>query len=181
MTRFVNQPWLQEWAQRQGLEDQYDVNTPEGKAFWEQAVKNGNYTLKYYPTPLEQCTHGFKLRPDHCELASYNWSEVNAIYVQDGANNLSFTSSYEDALEVITKYSGMMPDFAEFWNISLQSNDYLLKNPEVPVTLIFGSHLNTQIGGVWDYVPKTKIDKQEYAAPNFDVNKLGDGSVTAAM
>lgn len=64
--KFAGQPWLEEWAQRQALEDAYSPLTADGKAKWEEIVNSGNFSLKYFPTPLTNCTKGFTQRSDYC-------------------------------------------------------------------------------------------------------------------
>ena len=55
-----------------------------------------------------------------------------------------------------------------------------LKNPEVPVTLIFGSHTPTPKTFVYDYDPKIAANKNEFAFPNQTIYTPGDGTVTTA-
>jgi len=173
--RYANQTWMKELMQRIELEDNYSIYTPEGRAKWEELSRSGNYPFNWFPSPLENCTQGFTQRMNHCGLNMYNWSATPIATIEDK----NFSVSTEDLADIFEQYVTMIPpdNYEYFLEDTMTNNVYLLQNPEVPVTIIYGSHLYTERSFIWDYNPVDYTTKDEFAIPTKTIMTQGDGTV----
>jgi len=172
---FKGQDWLNEWRGRVQQEADYDVNTPEGKAAWREIVSSGNYSFRWFPTPLVQCFSSFTYRPDQCGLCSYDWTEEPMVRVQ----NQNFTGSESDSIKLLKEYSPLI-NIEELMVDSKTNDIYKLINPGVPITLIYGSHLPTYKTFEFDYDPRVFTNASTYATMNKTEYSFGDGTVPTA-
>lgn len=172
-TYFADSPWLQEWKVRAQLEQEHDVRTAEGRAAWEELTKDNNYPYSWFPHPLLNCSSGFEQKRDECGLYMYNWSSIPLARI----NGQSFNASEHELRELFNKYVLMTNVSDELFDDVRTNNVYLLSNPEVPVTLIYGSHLSTDMTYEWDYDPREKTREDDFAFPTKTLYSQGDRTV----
>ena len=171
--KYANSTWLQEWKLRTDLENNYDVRTPEGRKFWEEIVNSEKHTYKWFPHPLLNCSYGFEQRRDECGLYMYNWSNTPIAVI----NNKKFTASEIQLKSLFNEYV-LATNVSDKLFEDVQSNNiFELRNPEVPVTLIYGSHLSTDMTYEWNYDPRELTRQDEFAFSNFTFTSQGDQTV----
>jgi len=170
---FAEEDWLKEWKVRTDLENKNDVNTPEGRAVWENAVKNGDYGYKWFPHPLLNCSFGFEQRRDECGLYMYNWSSIPIAVIQED----SFTASESQLRGLFDKYVLSTNYSNQLFDDVKSNNIYELRNPEVPTTIIYGSHLSTDMTYKWDYDPRNLTGNNQFGFSNITFFSQGDQTV----
>jgi len=170
---YSNSTWLQEWKIRTDFENKYDVRTPEGRKFWEEIVNTGKYTYKWFPHPLLNCSFGFEQRRDECGLYMYNWSDVAIAKI----NDKTFTASENQLKSLFNEYILTTNISDQMFDDVRSNNIFELRNPEVPVTLIYGSHLSTDMTYEWKYDPRDFTRKDEFAFSNSTFMSQGDQTV----
>ena len=170
---FADSPWLQEWKVRAQLEHDHDVRTPEGRAAWDSLIKSNDYPYSWFPHPLINCSFGFEQRRDECGLYMYNWSSIPLARI----NGQSFNASEHELRELFDKYV-LMTNVSDGLFEDVRTNHiYMLSNPEVPVTLIYGSHLSTDMTYEWDYDPRIRTRQDDFAFPTKTMYSQGDRTV----
>mmetsp|Transcript_7536 Transcript_7536/g.6835 ORF Transcript_7536/g.6835 Transcript_7536/m.6835 type:complete len:416 (+) Transcript_7536:702-1949(+) len=180
MERFQNEQWMIDWATRQGLEDKYDVKTPEGKAEWEKLVQSGDYPMKWFPDPLQLCSKGFTQRPDHCFMGTYNWSSAAAMIFPVDGQNYTFTASHFDIETLMNQYNALIPQYNSLKELSKTNRVYEMLNPNVTMTILYGSHLNTTQGHYYTENVYTRAKEGKYNRPNRTIFTPGDNTVPTA-
>jgi len=68
-------------------------------------------------------------------------------------------------------------DYTSYLKDADTNHIFLLKNPEVPVTIIYDAHLFTEQSFTWDYDPTTNTSKNQFALPTITTFTAGDGTV----
>ena len=170
---FSNEPWLQAWRVRSDYENDNDVRTEEGRAFWEKIVADEDYPYKWFPHPLNNCSYGFEQRRDECGLYMYNFSSTPLAIVK----NESWTASQTELKKFFDDYA-LTTNVSDYLFDDINTNNiYELINPEVPVTLIYGSHLQTDMTYEWQYDPRDSARVDEFAFPNTTQFTQGDQTV----
>jgi len=151
------------------------VSDPSQKEGLEKIVSTGNYTFKWFPTPLENCTQGYKQKPDNCALNMYNWSALPIVNIM----GKEFYVGSEEIGDLFENYVNTIPpdDYTSFLEDANTNHIYLLQNPEVPVTVIYDGHLKTEQSFTWNYDPTDKTSKDSFALPNVTTYTQGDGTV----
>lgn len=176
-SRYIkNEKWFQEWKERVALEKRFDGSTKQGQKAWREIASKGGYHYKWFPNPTHKCFSGFSNRKDQCGLFMYDWSKEPLVTVKDE----KYMGKKEDLVKLFTKYAGINQTEDELFRESELNGVYKLKNPEVPVTLVYGSHLQTVKSLEWNYDPLNHTSKGEYAPPSAINMTYGDKTVPTA-
>ncbi len=157
------------------LEAKYNISDPAQKLELEKIISSGNYTLKWFPTPLENCTEGYTQRPDNCALHMYNWSSIPVANVM----GKEFQIDSDDIGDLFENYVDTIApdDYTSFVQDANTNHIYLLQNPGVPVTIVYDGHLKTEQTFTWHYDPKEHTSTDNFAFPNITTYTQGDGTV----
>lgn len=76
-------------------------------------------------------------------MGTYNWSaETGIIFPVDGKNR-EFTASSADVDLLMNEYQDIMKDYEDMKEYSKTNKVYLMQNPNVTMTILYGSHLQT--------------------------------------
>ena len=176
--RFADAPWMVDWTQRSAMEEVYIESVKEGTALWNKAKESGDYPYTWFPTPLENCTVGFMGKPDFCGMFMYNWSDTTLIDVQGS----KYSGSFEDLDDILDEFSTV--DVTPYWQQMLEDsksdNVHLLTNPEVPVTLIYVSHISTEKAYVYYDNPLDHAHDNKFVVPDIITYTPGDVTVPTA-
>lgn len=176
-TQFKGEKWLQAWEERNKIETDYVQK--EDKEGLRKLGEQKKIPFSWFPTQANHCFEMFDSREDECKLPIYDWSNKDYVAKVEGRE---FTGKLNDMKELLTKYTeiGVEP-LKHLIEDTRANNVYLLKNPEVPVTIVYASHVRTRKAFDWDYDP-VKFSKEtgKYAIPSKVHYTHGDDSVPSA-
>lgn len=152
--QFRNESWFKEWEARILLEQKFNSKTEAGMGAYINAVDKKEMPYSWFPDSTEMCFKGIKNHSNNCAFNNWDWTKEAMVTIQ----NETFSGSQADMTALFKKYVRMTNNSEEIFEECRSNNVYLLKNPEVPVTLVYGSHLATRRGFKWDHNPAEKIE-----------------------
>jgi len=114
-------------------------------------------------------------------MNTYNWSAIESVFFKFGNIDINYTASTSDVHDLFTNWNSMNPDIFDYLEDAKSNDIYQLNNPQVPVTLVYGSHLNTPQGGKYYYDVKEAIENDQHGFPNETTWTSGDGTVPTSF
>ena len=175
--RFAEEPWMKDWAERHQMETLHKDSAQERKGYWENIEEEEqDYPYKWFPTPLKNCSKGFTDRPDYCGMFMYNWSHTQLLKIGD----TTYTGETSEIKQVLNNYTDIIANWTDIWKDTYSNEVYLLKNPEVPVTLIYGSHIKSERNYTWKKDPERLYERSDFILPDATGYTNGDGTVPTA-
>ena len=170
--RFRNTEWMQDILARMEQEKIHQLNTSEGNKFWLE----GEYNLKWFPNPLELCSNNLE-KTRNCSPDFIDFSVSPLVRI----GNQSFYGSKEDLLQLVEKYFATKGNPLAIYTETLKNNLHLLENPEVSMTIIYSSLMNTTKQLSYKSDPKEQtVKKQDFFWDEETGFGRGDGNILAS-
>ena len=167
--RFKNEPWMKDLIERIENEEKFPPEDSNSREFWE---KEKNNKVKWFPNPLEKCVNGkIGLKDEFCRINMIDMKKHPILTVK-GEN---FFANRRDMNRIINKYVKFSKNSLDLYEDGLKSEMYLLKNPEVATTIVYGSFSKTNYGIIYNEDPSLKIKKtHDFYFPDKIKNVPGD-------
>eukprot|EP01016_Furgasonia_blochmanni_P047212 TRINITY_DN6918_c0_g1_i1.p1 TRINITY_DN6918_c0_g1~~TRINITY_DN6918_c0_g1_i1.p1 ORF type:complete len:723 (+),score=126.39 TRINITY_DN6918_c0_g1_i1:203-2371(+) len=160
-TRFAGEPWMHEVKRLSGFE--------KIGLMWAKSS-----VLSFLPSNDERCHKSYHARKEECMLGIYDYEDQELAVIE----NRTFSLQRDDLIALVENYSLKFEDVDEQLQESERTGVFQLKNPEVPLSLLFYSHLNTSASVKWKENPRTKTFQDEPYFPDEKTRIPGDGVVS---
>ena len=149
---FQNEEWMKSLIQRIQNEKNFPVETKEGKEFW----KNNKENLNWYPSPIEKCANGkVGIRDEFCKINMIDMRENPILTVE----NKKYFAKSEHIEDLISKYLKFSNKSIELYRDANQNDLNLLINPNVPISIVFGSYSLTDYEIIYENDPAKIVEK----------------------
>jgi hypothetical protein len=175
--QYKDAEWMQDILNRAALEQIHNVSTPEGSQFWTDAETTGDYPFPWFPSPLKNCFSGFQQRDNSCRVLIDNWEEQYILSINTTAGDHTYFATLDDIDTVLSDVATFSDHSTALLNDSYANGMQDVTNPEVPMVLIYGSHLNTEYVVDYEYDPTIITDTNNFAWPTSETQSGGDGTV----
>lgn len=171
--RFQNETWMKEVIKRVEEEKIYGFKNNESVSYW----LNQNYSLSWFPSPLENCGNLLE-KEKKCSSSIIDYLSEPLVTIE----NKGYFSKKQDLLDLISNFSISKNESLHIYQESIKNQLNLLKNPEVPMTIIYSSLFETKKSIIYKSDPNSQTNlKEDFYWDEEIIFGKGDGNVLTSF
>eukprot|EP01016_Furgasonia_blochmanni_P017559 TRINITY_DN20296_c0_g1_i1.p1 TRINITY_DN20296_c0_g1~~TRINITY_DN20296_c0_g1_i1.p1 ORF type:complete len:493 (-),score=125.04 TRINITY_DN20296_c0_g1_i1:34-1512(-) len=177
LRRFAQEEWMQEIQQLMALEEKLEhAYDNETSAEIVKEIKENSDLFSFLPLANVNCSKGFTQRDDRCLLGIYDSLNKPIVNI----TGEFFTTERKSMINLLENHSIKHNNIEDFYEETDSSGIDDLKNPEVPTSLMFYSHLPTLNYIAWNNEPRNRTEANQFYFSDSQISGPGDGVVPRA-